>query len=81
MTKFSLTATALAALVATPLMAQDMATVADTDGNGTFSMEELQVAFPDLSEEVFAEIDTSADGEVDTAELEAAIGAGLLTAG
>jgi len=81
MTKFSLTATAFAALVATPLMAQDMGAVADTDGNGTFSMEELQVAFPDLSEEVFAEIDTSADGEVDTAELEAALGAGLLTAG
>ena len=55
--------------------------VEDTDGNGTFSMEEMQVAYPDITEEIFTEIDTSADGEVDTAEWEAAVGAGLLTSG
>ncbi|MGC9371586.1 MAG: EF-hand domain-containing protein [Paracoccaceae bacterium] len=81
MTKTTLIATAFATLLAGPLAAQDMTEVADTDGNGTFSMEELKVAYPDLTEEAFAEIDTSADGEVDTAELEAALEAGLLAAG
>ncbi|MBS8227803.1 EF-hand domain-containing protein [Vannielia litorea] len=81
MTKITMTAAALAALLAAPLAAQDAPMVEDTDGNGTFSMEEMQVAYPDITEEIFTEIDTSADGEVDTAEWEAAVGAGLLTSG
>jgi hypothetical protein len=81
MTKITLTAAALAAFVAGPLAAQGMAEVADTDGNGTYSMEELKAAYPDLTEEVFIQIDTSGDGEVDDAELEAARDAGLLNAG
>ena len=80
MTKITMTASAIALLIAAPLAAQDAAMVEDTDGNGTFSMEEMLVAYPELTEEQFAEIDTSADGEVDATEWEAAVGAGLLTA-
>ena len=53
-----------------------MAEVMDDDGNGTFSMEELQAAYPDLTEE----IDSNADGAIDAVELAAAEASGLLTA-
>ncbi|KIC15557.1 MULTISPECIES: calcium-binding protein [unclassified Leisingera] len=80
MKKLALTATALAALAASPLAAMDSITEADTDGNGTYSLEELQAAFPDLTEETFATIDANADGEADLAEVKAAEEAGLLAA-
>ncbi|MBY6058075.1 EF-hand domain-containing protein [Leisingera daeponensis] len=82
MKKFALTAAALTALAASPLAAMESITEADTDGNGTYSLEELQAAFPDLTEETFATIDANADGEADLAEVKAAEEAGLLaTAG
>ncbi|MEW2912761.1 EF-hand domain-containing protein [Leisingera sp. JC11] len=80
MKKLALTAAAFAALAASPLAAMDSITEADTDGNGTYSLEELQAAFPDLTEETFATIDANADGEADLAEVKAAEEAGLLAA-
>lgn len=53
--------------------------VADTDGNGTWSLAELQAVWTDLTEEGFNAIDTNADGAVDTAELQAALDAGVIT--
>jgi Ca2+-binding EF-hand superfamily protein len=53
--------------------------VADADGNGTFSMEELMVTYPNLTEEVFATVDANGDGAVDADELAAAQTAGTLT--
>ncbi|MDF1873591.1 EF-hand domain-containing protein [Vannielia sp.] len=76
-----LTLTAFAVFLAGPLVAQDAPMVEDSDGNGTYSMEEMTAAMPDLTPEVFAQIDTSADGEVDATEWEAAVAAGLITAG
>lgn len=82
MKNLALTAAAIAALTASPLAAMESITEADTDGNGTYSLEELQAAFPDLTEETFATIDANADGEADLAEVKAAEEAGLLpTAG
>ncbi|MDC0738540.1 EF-hand domain-containing protein [Cognatishimia sp. SS12] len=52
--------------------------VEDTDGNGSFSLEELQVAYPALTEEIFAEIDTNEDGTISAEELTAAADADLL---
>lgn len=66
----------IAGLTAVPALAQDAP--ADADGNGTWSMEELQVTYPNLTEETFAAMDTSADGQIDAAEFEAATGAKLL---
>ena len=52
----------------------------DTDGDGAFSMEELVVAYPDMTEETFAAVDTDADGSISEAELTAATDAGTLPA-
>ncbi|MGR3511643.1 MAG: EF-hand domain-containing protein [Paracoccaceae bacterium] len=64
--------------VSTAAMAAD---VADTDGDGVYSMEELMVAYPSLTEELFGTIDGNGDGAVDEAELAAAVDAGVLVAG
>jgi hypothetical protein len=53
--------------------------VADTDGNGTWSLVELQAVWTDLTEETFTSIDTGADGEVDQTELQAALDGGVIT--
>ncbi|KIC16764.1 MULTISPECIES: calcium-binding protein [unclassified Leisingera] len=78
MKKFALTAAAVAALTASPLAAKDLAAELDADGNGTFSLEELQLAFPELTAETFATIDANADGEADAEEVTAAMEAGVL---
>lgn len=52
--------------------------VEDADGDGTYSMEEILTAYPNLTDEVFAEIDTNDDGAVDADELALAMAAGLL---
>lgn len=54
--------------------------VADADGNGTWSLVELQAVWADMTEENFTAVDTSADGAVDTAELQAALDAGVIVA-
>jgi hypothetical protein len=54
--------------------------VADTDGNGTWSIAEMQAVWADLTEEGFAAVDTNADGEVDTTELQTALDNGVVTA-
>lgn len=78
MTKLHLAIPAvLAGLSLSPVMAQE---VADADGNGTYSLEELVVSYPSLTAEVYATIDTNADGAIDATELKAAQDAGTLTA-
>ena len=59
-------------------MADDALPVQDTDGNGIFSLEEMQVAVPDMTAEAYAAVDTNADGGVDATELAAAITAGTV---
>lgn len=61
------------ALLATQVLAQ-----ADTDGNGTLSMDELRAAYPSVTEEQFAQIDANGDGAIDADELDAARADGLL---
>lgn len=55
--------------------------VEDANGDGVYSMEELVVAFPTLTEDLFGAIDGNGDGAIDAAELAAAEEAGVLTAG
>ena len=52
--------------------AADLPVVEDTDGNGTWSIEELQVVWKDLTPETFTAVDANADGSVDATELQAA---------
>lgn len=76
MSKTLLSLTAILGLSAAPLMAETM--IEDTDANGSYSMEELTVAYPDLTEELFAEVDTDESGDVSPEELTAALDAGVL---
>lgn len=76
MIKTLTTSLALLGLAATPLLADTM--VQDTDDSGSFSMEELVVAYPDLTEAVFGEIDADGSGDVTEEELTAAIEAGVI---
>ena len=71
----------IAALLGLGVGTAAMAAVEDTDGNGVYSMEELLVAYPSLTEETFGTIDSNGDGAVDEAELAAAVDAGVLVAG
>jgi hypothetical protein len=52
--------------------------VADADNNGTYSLEELVVSYPDLTQEVFVTVDANADGAVSPEELAAAVAAGTV---
>ena len=52
--------------------------IEDANGDGTYSMEEILVAYPNVTDEVFAEIDTNDDGPVDADELALAVPAGVL---
>ncbi len=61
-------------------LAHAQVVVEDTDGNGSYSMEELMVAYSDLTADVFSEVDTDGDGAVSADELTAAQDAEILVA-
>lgn len=67
----------LVALFAAPAFALTVSDV-DTDGDSLVSFTEMSVMYPELTEEVFAEIDTSDDNLVDEIELAAALEAGTI---
>ncbi|MEO0830368.1 MAG: EF-hand domain-containing protein [Pseudomonadota bacterium] len=52
----------------------------DTDGDGLFSLPELQAVYPDMTAEMYAALDSNADGLIDEAELTAAQESGVLPA-
>ncbi|GGE23366.1 hypothetical protein GCM10011360_09890 [Primorskyibacter flagellatus] len=79
MTKTLTLTAAILGLAATPLLAETM--VQDTDGNGAYSLSELVVVYPDLTPEIFGQIDTDTSGDVSEAELADAVDAGVLAAG
>lgn len=58
--------------------AQAQTAVSDTDGNGTFSIEELTAAYPNMTEALFKQIDVDGNGSVDADELQAARENGIL---
>ncbi len=77
MTKTIFSATALAALLAGPVLAQEETRlIEDADLDGNYTLEDLQAAYPSVTAELYAEIDTNADGEVDQDELDAAMDTG-----
>ena len=71
-----LVTTAVVALLAA---GSAFAQVSDADGDGVFSLAEIQAAYPDVTEDAFAAIDTDGDGAVSVDELAAAEEAGVLT--
>lgn len=68
----------LAAVMALTAVQASAATVEDADGNGSYSMEEMAAAYPDMGEETFADIDTDESGEISPEELAAAVESGAL---
>ena len=81
MTRHSLAATAMALVLAAPLAAQDTTDpMIDTDGDGTYSLAEMQAVFADFTEEDFAVIDTDGDGLLGPEEIAAATEVGLMPA-
>lgn len=68
----------LAAVMALTAVQASAATVEDADGNGSYSMEEMAAAYPDMGEEAFADIDTDESGEISPEELAAAVESGAL---
>jgi hypothetical protein len=74
MTRFAIAFSTLA-LLGGAAFAQELV---DTDGNGTYSLEELQAVYTDLSAEAYAALDTNTDGAIDADELQAAKDAGTL---
>ena len=67
------------ALFASAALAQaTLPEVADTDGNGTWSLAELQVVWTDLTEDGFKGIDANGDAAVDQTELQAALDNGVI---
>ena len=67
-------------VLASAAIAQTLPDVPDTDGNGTWSLVELQAVWTDLTEEAFTGMDTSGDGAIDAAELQAALDNGVIAA-
>lgn len=69
-------------LILAPLaaFAQDLPEIADADGNGTWSLTELQTVYADLTQDAFTAMDVNADGGVDAEELAKAIADGLVPA-
>lgn len=57
------------------------AEVQDANGDGVYSMDELQVTYPELTEDVFGQLDANGDGALDAEELAVAEQAGILKAG
>ena len=68
------------ALASAALAQATLPDVPDTDGSGSWSLVELQAVWTDLTEETFKAVDTTADGNVDATELQAALDGGVITA-
>ncbi|MCF2903571.1 hypothetical protein L0666_01090 [Octadecabacter sp. CECT 8868] len=69
---------ALVTIVGTSAFAQDVDPNIDVNGDGFYSFPEVSTIYPDVTAESFTELDTTGDGLLDMAEVEAAQGAGLL---
>ncbi len=71
----------VSALAATAAVAEDAApVVADADGNGTFSLAEVQATYAKVTEEAFKAADADASGELSADELKAAVDSGAFAA-
>ena len=76
--RISLIMAALMLGTATATPAQTLPEIVDTDGNGSWSMTELQAVWPDLTDQTFLTVDANADGSADAAEVTKALADGVL---
>lgn len=64
-----------AAFAETAVVAAPEFAAVDTDANGTVSLVEAQVAWPELTTEAFAAVDLDANGELSVEEFDALVAA------
>ncbi len=76
MTRAIVATTAAFTLLAAPAFA--IVAEIDTDGDGVYSLSEVQTAMPDMTADAFNALDVNADGLLDADEVAAAIEAGLM---
>jgi hypothetical protein len=76
MTKFYAATLALVAGLSTPAFAN----VADANGDGLLTMDEVQAVYPEITTDGFTAMDLNADGALDADEVLAAQEAGLMPA-
>ena len=76
MTRLFAMTTAACTLLAVPALAIEAEI--DLDGDGAYSLSEVQTAMPDMTMDSFTVIDVNGDGLLDADEVAAAIQAGLL---
>jgi Ca2+-binding EF-hand superfamily protein len=67
-----------ALVIVTSAAAAFAMTEIDTDGDSLISMEEMQAAYPELTEAQFAQADVDGDGALSEEELAGARAAGIL---
>ncbi|WP_255449565.1 hypothetical protein [Shimia ponticola] len=72
-----LTALAAAIGLTATAYAMTMDETVDANGDGVYSLEELQAVLPDLTEDTFIVVDTNEDGLIDEAEFAVASEAGI----
>lgn len=72
------TSLAMFLILTAPAFAQEIDPAIDTDGDGAYSLAELQAAFPNVTEEVFVAMDANESGTVDVDEFAVAKGTGLI---
>jgi hypothetical protein len=73
----TVTLTAISLLFAASAASAQSASV-DVNGDGFYSLPEVQGAMPDMTQDDFLVLDANGDGLLDAAEIEAATQAGLL---
>ena len=61
-------------------VAQNLPIIPDADGDGLWSLSEMQAAYPDLPQDVFTAIEVNGDGSAVADEVQKAIADGLLPA-
>ena len=75
-TKMLIAPFALLTALVVPAFAQDAAI--DINGDGMYSLPELQAVMPEMSEDDFVVLDTSGDGVLDADEIAVGVTAGML---
>ncbi|MFC2966961.1 EF-hand domain-containing protein [Acidimangrovimonas pyrenivorans] len=80
MTPIRVTLAAMLTLTGAQAFATTAPAVTDSDGNGSYSLAEIQAAFPEVTDQTYAKIDADGNGTVSPDELAAAINDGVLKA-
>ena len=74
----TLALTAFVAALAAPTFAQGVDPALDTNADGLLSYPEVAAGYPDVTEDMFTQMDVTGDGLLDVVEVADAVDAGML---